>query len=166
MDGPMPVRADAPGGIGIAFTSARGLFSDPCHWDVAGIGQTDQPGDVSVGPTVDDLVAALRAITFYTSSAPAPVTIDGYVGQELELQLPEEPDYGTCDKDDPDDPGGHVFVFAGSGLYAQGQANRWHLHILDVEGTRLIAVILSYEGTPQDDLDLAQNIIDTMDINP
>jgi hypothetical protein len=166
MFGPEPRLAEAPDGIGIAFLSARGLFSDPCHWDVAGTGQADQPGDVSVGPTVDDLVGALRANTFYASSAAAPVTIDGYAGQELELQLPEEPQYATCDKDDPADSDGHVFVFAGAGLYAQGQANIWHLYILDVGGTRLIAVVLSYAGTPQADLDTAQNVIDTMDISP
>ena len=92
-----------------------------------------------------------------------PVTVDGYAGKELELQLPNDP-YTTCDKDDPSDPGGHEFVFSGPGLYAQGRANRWHLYILDVDGTRLIAVILSYAKTPRRDLDLAQNVIQTMDI--
>ena len=91
MDGPDPVRADAPTGIGIAFFTANGLYSDLCHWDVRGIGDAGPPGDVKVGPTVDDLVAALRANKFYTSSAATPVTIDGYAGQELELQLPDDP---------------------------------------------------------------------------
>ena len=45
-------------------------------------------------------------------------------------------------------------------------ANRWHLYILDVEGTRLIWVILSYVQTPKTDLDLARNVIETLDINP
>ena len=94
-----------------------------------------------------------------------PVTIDGYAGKELELQLPDGP-YTNCDKDDPNDPGGHEFVFSGPGLYAQGPGNRWHLYILDVDGTRLIAVILSYARTPRTDLDLARNIIETLDINP
>ena len=165
MDGPEPLRADAPDGIGISLFSANGVYSDPCHWDLLGTGDAGQPGEVVVGPSVDDLVAALRANTFYTSSVATPVTIDGYAGQELELQLPDDP-FTTCDKDDPDDPGGHAFVFSGPGLYAQGPANRWHLFILDVEGTRLIAVVLSYEGTPQADLDLAQNVIETLDINP
>jgi hypothetical protein len=165
LDGPEPVRADAPAGIGISFFSANGVYSDPCHWDVLGTGDAGRPGDVVVGPTVDDLVAALRANTFYTSSVATPVTIDGYSGQELELQLPDDP-FTTCDKDDPGDSGGHAFVFSGPGLYAQGPANRWHLFILDVEGTRLIAVVLSYAGTPQADLDTAQNVIETMDINP
>jgi hypothetical protein len=163
MDGPKPVRADAPTGIGISFFSANGVYSDPCHWDVQGTGQADV-GDVAVGPTVDDLVAALRANTFYTSSAPTPVTIDGYTGKELELQLPNDP-FTSCDNELGDE-GGHAFVFSGPGLYAQGPANRWHLYILDVEGNRLITVILSYPRTPRTDLDLARNVIETLDIEP
>ncbi len=163
MDGPEPLRADAPNGIGISFFIANGTYSDPCHWDVKGTGRADM-GDVDVGPTIDDLVAALRTNTYYTSTAPTPVSIDGYTGQELELQLPND-SFATCDKDDPNDSGGHAFVFSGAGLYAQGPANRWHLYVLDVDGTRLIAVILSYTKTPQTDLDLARNIIQTLDIN-
>ena len=163
MDGPKPVRADAPTGIGISFFTANGVYSDPCHWDVQGTGGADV-GDVVVGPTVDDLVAALRANTFYTSSQRTPVTIDGFTGQELELQLPDDP-FTRCDKESGDEIG-HAFVFSGPGLYAQGPANIWHLYVLDVEGTRLIAVILSYAKTPQTNLDLARNIIETLDINP
>jgi len=48
----------------------------------------------------------------------------------------------------------------------QGPANRWHLYVLDVEGTRLIALILSYAKTPTADLDLARNVIETLDITP
>jgi len=163
MDGPEPVKADAPTGIGISFFTANGLYSDPCRWDWKGTGAADV-GDVEVGPTVDDLVAGLRDNTFYTSSVAMPVTIDGYAGQEVELQLPDDP-FTRCDAESGDEIG-HAFVFSGPGLYAQGPANRWHLYILDVDGTRLIAVILSYEGTPQDDLDIAQNVIQTMDIEP
>jgi len=163
MDGPPPIRADAPTGIGISFFTANGLYSDPCHWDVQGSGGADV-GDVQVGPTVDDLVAGLRANTFYTSSEATPVTIDGYSGQEIELQLPDDP-FTRCDEESGDSSG-HAFVFSGPGLYAQGPANIWDLFILDVEGTRLIAVILYYEGTPQADLALAQDIIETMDIVP
>jgi hypothetical protein len=165
LEGPDPVHADAPTGIGISFFSANGMYSDPCHWDVLDTGDAGPPGDVAVGPTVGDLVTALRANTFYASSAAMPVTVDGYAGQELELQLPDD-SFTTCDKDDPRDPGGHAFVFSGPGLYAQGPANRWHLYILDVEGTRLIAAILSYPQTPQAKLDLARSVIETLDINP
>jgi hypothetical protein len=165
MDGPEPVRSDAPDGIGIVFLTANGLYSDPCHWDTSGTMDAGVPGDVKVGPTVDDLVAGLRANTFYTSTVPKPVTIDGYAGKELEIQLPHG-SFAKCDKDDPNDAGGHEFVFSGQGLYAQGPANRWHLYILDVDGTRLVAVILSYAKTPQTDLDLARNVIEGLRINP
>jgi hypothetical protein len=161
-----PAGAEAPVGIGTAFLSAEGLFSDPCHWDVLGTGEPGQAGDVTVGPTVDDLVTAIRANRSYTSSTATPVIIDGYAGQELEIQLPDDP-FTTCDKV-AGDPEGRAFVFSGrnGGLYAQGPANRWHLSIIDAAGTRLIAVLTSYEGTPQADLDIARNVIETLDINP
>jgi hypothetical protein len=164
MDGPEPVRADAPKGIGISFLTADGVYTDPCHWDWNDTGHPDV-ADVKVGPSVDELVAALRANTYYTSTVAKPVTIDGYSGQELELHMPGG-SYDRCDKDDPNDPGGHVFPFSGGpGLYTQGPANRWQLYILDVNGTRLISVILSYAKTPQADLDLADKIIQTMNID-
>jgi hypothetical protein len=163
MDGPEPVRADAPGGIGVALLTADGVFKDPCHWDWDHTGRPDI-GDVKVGPSVDDLVGALRANTYYRSTPAKRVAIDGFSGRELELQMPGG-SYAHCDKDDPNDPGGHVFPFSGGpGLYTQGPANHWHLYILNVNGSRLIAVILSYAKTPQDDLDLAETIIRTMRI--
>jgi len=162
MDGPEPVRADAPKGIGIALFSADGVYSDPCHWDWKGTGQTDT-GNVKVGPTVGDMVAALRANTYYTSTVAKPVTIDGYSGKEVQLQMPDG-SYANCDKDDPNDSGGHVFVFSGPGLYTQGPANHWDLYLLNVHGARLIAVILSYAKTPHTDLALARKVIETMQI--
>lgn len=162
LDGPdKPWGARAPSGIGIAFLTADGLYNDPCHWDVLGNGNESQPGDVSVGPTVADLVAAIRANTTYTSSAATPVAIDGYAGQELEIQLPDDP-IAACDKA-AGDADGHAFVFSGgAGLYAQGAANRWHLFIVDVASTRLIAVVLSYAGTPAADLRTARNVIESI----
>ena len=166
MNGPEPIRADAPTGIGIAFFTANGLFSDPCHWDVLGTGGADQPGDMKVGPTVDDLVTALRANTSYTSSAATPVTIDGYAGQELELQLPDDP-FTTCDKDDPGRSGRPRVRVLRPGPLRPGPANRWHLSIVDVEGSPAHhGDPLVRKGTPQADLDLAQNVIETLDINP
>jgi len=164
MFGPDPVGLDAPTGIGISFFTANGVYSDPCHWDVLGTGRADY-GGVNVGPTVGDLMAALRANPHYTSSAATPVTIDGYTGKELELQLPND-SFDSCDKDNPADAGGHAFVFSGPGVYAQRPANRWHLYIVNVDGARLIAGVLSYAKTPHSELDRARNVIETLDINP
>ena len=64
-----------PKGIGIAFLQADGVHSDPCHWDHLGNQREDQPGDVAVGPSVDDLVNALSANTSYTASTPTDTTL-------------------------------------------------------------------------------------------
>jgi hypothetical protein len=67
-------RSEDDLGVLMAFMKADGLHSDPCHWDLAGTGAYGQPGDVVVGPTVGDLVTALKANTSYTSSTASPLT--------------------------------------------------------------------------------------------
>jgi hypothetical protein len=117
-----------------------------------------------VGPTVDDLVAALKANTSYTSSAASPVTFGRFEGQELELQLPGNDVISTCDKERGDTQGSY-FVFP-KGFYAQGPNSRWHLDIVDVDGTRLIIMDSIGEGTPQADIAAAQAIVESFDITP
>jgi hypothetical protein len=166
--GPGSAGTEAPTGSGIAFIGGDGIHGDPCHWDTAGTGDVTQPGSVDVGPTVDDLVNALRANTAYTTTAPVPVTIGGYAGKQLVLQLPSDVDFAaTCDKE-TGDPDGHYLPFSGlnAGLYAQGQGNRWTVSIVDVGGTRLIVVVLDYVGTSAADQAAARAIIDSLVITP
>jgi hypothetical protein len=108
----------------------------------------------------------MRENTSYSSSAATPVTIDGYAGQQLEIQLPDV-DPATCDEA-TEDGEGHLFVFSGpvAGLYAQGPANRWLVSIIDVEGTRFIAVVNDYVGTPQGVHDAGVNVVETLEFNP
>lgn len=150
-------------GAMIAFMKADGLFSDPCHWDLDGTGM-GLSGDVVVGKTVDDLVAALKANKSYTSSAATPVTLGGFEGQELELQLPGDDVLSTCDKA-PGDENGTFYVFPG-GFYAQGPNSRWHLYIVDVNGTRLIIMDSISEGTPQADITAAEAIVKSFEFTP
>lgn len=155
-------------GVLIAFMQADGLFSDPCQWDLDGTGAYDQPGDVVVGPTVDDLVTALKANTFYTSSAATPITFGEFEGQEVELQLPGDDVLSTCDREPGGEPKGLFYVFSGklAGWYAQGPDNRWRLSIVDVDGTRLIVMVNYFEGTPQADLTAAQAIVESFEFTP
>ncbi|HEX4898176.1 MAG TPA: hypothetical protein VFV53_07405 [Candidatus Limnocylindrales bacterium] len=158
-------RTDAPNGAAVVFQKAdRGLYSDPCHWDLDGTGTWDQDGDIAVGPEVSDLVDALRANTSYTSTEPTAVTFGAYQGQELEIQIPAGVDLETCDSD-PADPG-HYYRFWPEGLYAQGPGNRWRLSIVDVAGTRVVATIVYYDGTSAADLAAAQAIIDSIEFTP
>ena len=158
-----PGGTSAPEGIGMAFLLADGVHADPCHWDHLGTGQLDQPGDVAVGPSVDDLVAALRADSAYTSSAPTNTTVGGYPARDLVLEVPSDIDLSTCDAG--------TYWFWGtprgeSGIYAQGPGNRWHLRIVDVAGRRLIVAINDYAGTPADAQAAARSIVDSVQFYP
>lgn len=150
-------------GILIGFMTADGLYSDACRWDVDGTG-TANAGDVVVGPTVDDLVTALKANRSYTSSAASPVTFGRFEGQELELQLPGDDVIRTCDKRQGQTSGDY-FVFPG-GFWAQGPNSRWHLYIADVDGTRLITMVSIAEGTPPADIATAKAIVRSFEITP
>lgn len=157
-------RADS---IAIVVIEADGLYSDPCHWDVDGTGKEGQPGDVVVGPAAIDLVNALRASTAYTSTAPSPVSFGPFQGYELEIRLPSDIPFETCDRE-PGAGEGQYYVFSGknASLYAQGNGNRWHLYIVDVGGTRVVVVRLDYEGTPAASREAADSIIASLEFTP
>ena len=159
-----PKGTGAPGGVGIGFIAAGGIFRDPCHWDGKGDGSWPQPGDVNVGPTADDLANALVANTSYSSTTPVSASLGGYAGKQLDLQLAS--DISTCDRG----PNGasSYFVFGGidGGLYSQGPDNQMQVVILDVDGTRLLVVTTSYAATPAADRTAAQGILDSLVITP
>ena len=160
-----PTTEEPPDGILIGFFEASGLFSDPCHWDVDGTGSRTQPGDIDVGPAVIDLVEALQASEAYTSTTPSQVSFGEFLGYEMEIQLPDV-DLSECDKDDGR---GRYFVFSGDTPYAQGNGtdgDRWHLFVVDVDGTRVIVAVLYFEGTPVAEQEAAQAIIELLEFAP
>jgi hypothetical protein len=156
-------ESNGPNGLALAFLSAQTINSDPCHWDKDGSGRAPQEGDIEVGPTVDDLAEAL-ADAPYDSTTPVDVTLAGFSGKRLELHL--TPDPAGCDTWEGDVD--QYFVFGGrdGGQFAQGGANTWQVTIVDVEGTRLIAMLLTYEETSAADLGAAQGILDSVVIAP
>ena len=157
-------ESNGPNGVAVAFLTAQTINSDPCHWDKDGSGRAPQEGDIEVGPTVDDLAAALAGSSAYESTTPVDVTLGGFSGKRLELQL--APDASGCDS--YDGAGNQYFVFGGhdGSIYAQGDANRWQVTIVDVDGTRLIGVLISYAETSSEDLSAAQGILDSVVITP
>ncbi len=159
-----PNDANGPNGVAVALLKAETINSDPCHWDKDGSGTAPQEGDIEVGPTVADLAEALAANPAFASTTPTDVAISGFQGKRLDLQLAA--DLSACDGFEVDSP--VYFVFGGreGGFYAKGDNNRWQVSILDVDGTRLIVVLLSYPGTPAADLSAAQGILDSLVITP
>ena len=152
-----------PGGMAILFEDVTSLNGDPCAWS-----GTDD--DVSVGPTVSDLVEALSAQRAYEVSDPVDVTIGGYSGTRVDIVAPTEPFAGQTN-DAPDcDEGAYRFwstaQYGERGIYVQGPADRWHTNILDVDGRRLVIVARDFAGTsPADRADM-DAIIDSFVIEP
>lgn len=157
-------EGNGPNGVQVGFFNSQSINSDPCHWDHDGSGRAPQEGDIKVGPTVDDLADALAGSSAYESTTPVDATLGGYSGKRLELHL--VPDPSGCDSHN--DAGDQYFVFGGRNpqQYAQGGANTWKITIVDVEGARLIALLVSYEETSAEDLSAAQAILDSAVITP
>ena len=82
----------------------------------------------------------------------------------MELQLPGDDVLSTCDKERGDTTGNY-FVFP-KGFYAQGPNSRWHLYIVDVDGTRLISMVSIAERTRQADITAAEAIVEAFEITP
>jgi hypothetical protein len=156
--------SNGPNGVIVGFLKAQSINSDPCHWDKDGSGRAPQEGDIEVGPTVDDLAEALAGSSAYESTTPVDATLGGFSGKRLELRL--VPDPSGCDTFSGE--GDQYFVFGGldGGLFAQGGANTWQVTIVDVDGTRLIAVLVAYEETSAADLSSAQGILESVVITP
>ena len=137
----------APDGMGICFLDViGGLYSDPCH--------PAAEADIPIGPGVDDLANALAEQTAYEATNPTDVTLGGYSGKRIDLQLPA--DVASC---------GEFYPWNGS-IYAQGPDNRWHVWILDVDGARFVIVSSYFPGTSEADLAEQQAIVDSMRIEP
>ena len=100
-----------------------GVPADPCHSyrDV-------QPA----GPTVDDLVSAIRNEPAYRVSRREAVEIDGAAGQYLEIRLPAEYDVSTCTENQLGLPGN----VGSNNNMEPGYVGRWW--ILDVAGQRTV----------------------------
>lgn len=154
---------EGPDGAAILFTMATGLFSDPCQADYSGT------PDVVVGPTVDDLASALAEQTAYEATTPADVTLDGYSGKRVDLQLPsgDNPDalFNRGDRFGAECSNGGYFLWDGS-IYAQGPDNRWHLWILDVDGVRLVIQAEDFPGTSAQDQAELLDIVESIRIDP
>jgi hypothetical protein len=85
---------------------------------------------------------------------PVDVTLAGYAGKYLDLQVPA--DISMCPVYRPWDPG----------IFAQGASHQWHLWILDVDGLRFVVQSTDYPGTSAKDRRELQAIVDSIRIEP
>jgi hypothetical protein len=137
---------DPPAGAGLLVTRGAGLSSDPCR--------PVPSAEVAVGSTAEEFASALAAHPLLDVTTPVDVTLAGYSGRYVDLQVPS--DLSGCDVYRPWEPG----------LYAQGPAQRWHLWILEVGGQRVVVQSTDYAGTSEQDRTELQGIVDSIQFQP
>lgn len=160
---PTKVSTGPPDGMGLTFMQVRGLHSDPCHGTTA---------DVPVGPSVADLVTALRQQTAYETSTPVPTTLSGFSGQLIDVLMPTDVDFATCTNGGAGGPevapgSGGFFIWEAinpgdANIYAQGPGDRFHLRILDVGGSRVVVMTQDFPGTSAANRAELQAIVDSI----
>lgn len=160
---------DDSGHVGVTITTVVNLIADGCRdhsW-----------ANPPVGPTVNDLAAALAALEPFRVTSPArDVTIYGYSGKHLELTVPDLPVEGEgdarrftgCTDGDlkswvaPMDTAEEGDAFYG---YTE-PGYREEFWILDVEGTRLMIAAGRSPGAPSEDEAELRAILDSIRIDP
>ena len=138
----------APSGVSLHFLRGPWLFSDPCL-------NVDALPDVEVGPTADDYASALADNPLLDMTTPVDVTLAGYAGKYLDLQVPA--DISACPES--------YFPWAPA-FYAQGPNHRWHIWSLDVDGVRVVIQNGDFAGTLLEDLAEMHAIIESVQIQP
>ena len=107
------------------------LYSDPCHDD-------DALPDIPVGPTAADFADALAAHPLLDVTTPVDVTLAGYTGKYLDLQVPTDSWHAggvRCD-----------YRPWELGFVAFPAGGRSHLWILDVDGIRVVIQAIDQRG--------------------
>jgi hypothetical protein len=141
----------------IGWWEVRNLTVDPCRR--TSMGELDPP----VGPSADDLASALVAQAGENASEPTDVTVGGYPAKRLELSLPADLEWGSCEGAhftrwiDTDKSGG------GNNL-GPGQLNI--VYVVGVDGARLLLDTVYLPDTSAQDLAEAEQIIASMRFEP
>jgi hypothetical protein len=127
------------------FTAAN-VVVDPCRPDLGF-------QDPAVGPTVDDLVAALSSVPGLTFTAPTDVTQDGYSGVRLDYIPPDQ--FNDC----LDDMGEAMLMGVEGAVPADADfipppngTGAFSVFIYDVDGIRVV-ITAAYTENRRDSLD-------------
>lgn len=120
-------------GAGVNFMIIDNVVADPC---------ADVGLDPAVGPTLDDLAAAVAGLEGFEATAPVDIVVDGHPGVELTVTAPENPE-ATCSLLTW---GNHLRT---NGVGA-GEANR--LRIVDVDGVRVLVAAAYFPNDVEPDI--------------
>lgn len=138
----------------VAMTPWRpeNLVLDPCRWQTGGV--VDPP----VGPSVDDLAAALVAQAGENATAPTAIEIDGYAGKRVEVWIPAAVNIGAC----PGGDYGRWLEGGGKGGHTYGNGQHDVVYILDVEGIRGVIDTMYLPGVPEADIAEMEALVESI----
>jgi len=142
--------------VAVSLWTVAETYGDPCQWEST---------KVSLGPTVDDLVTALRAQKDRNATEPVPTTLAGFDGQQIEVDWRADVVQSSCD------PGaggaGEYRLFIAPG---PGDPSRWGsigshsvLRIAAVNGTRVLVEITEPPGITAGQRAEADQIVDSIE---
>jgi len=133
----------------VSFSLVDNVFSDPCH---------PVEMDPPLGPSVDDLVAALTSMADVETSAVTDVVVDGHPGKRFDFATTVVPADAGCDDDV------WLSLWSGpDGFLAQvpGPTNM-RITVVDVDGMRLMMSTQSWDDTTSAEVAEANAIIDSV----
>jgi hypothetical protein len=135
------------GSTEIGFQVVENVVADPC-----GAGLLDPP----VGPSVDEMVAAISSLDGFEASAPTDVTVDGFSGQEFQLTAPAETRCALRT------------WWNGTRVNGVGAAEVNLLRIIDVDGARLLISIAYHPSSlaGEDQFAEARRVVESVQIGP
>ena len=152
--------------VGMSIVNVTNVVQEGCT--------THAAADPPIGPTVDDMAAALAALSpFILTKPPSDVMVDGFSGKHLELTVPDlavrvigdDTAFTDCmDGGELKSWIGEPLSFAFHGYSFPGQVEE--IWLLDVDGTRLMIEALWSPGSPEGDIAELRSILDSIDIVP
>lgn len=138
---------DTEPGSGVGFLIVDNVVADPC-------GPGNELLDPPVGPSVDDLVAAISSLEGFEATAPMDINVDGFDGKQFTLTSPAE---ATCE----------LKTWATSSrTNGVGPDEVNLLRILDVDGVRVVISGGYQTGTSEEQLAAIQQVIASVHIEP
>lgn len=151
-----------PGGLMmLGYWDARMVYPDPCHW-------RKDVGGAETGDGVDALMAALSDQKLSEAGPIQDVSIDGYQGRYVRLEVPTKLDTSGCDSDQIREfrfwngPGESVWWLGAAdapGLIGEVWA-------LDVDDFRFVIQAASFSDAGELRRDELHRIVESIDIRP
>jgi hypothetical protein len=146
---------DSLGELGMAAFVVTHVYGDAC----------DSEGTLTeIGPTADDLVAALVAEQNVDVTGPTDVTIDGYPARGLDLAFPPGLDVDTCRN-----PGLNIQIWADEAeinFFAIPVGHTASVYVADIDGQRVVITTDTGPEATEEDIAERDAIVDSIRIVP